>query len=810
MEPARPAHSLNLVRAARPGEPVRPGRSCAGAERAERERSAASLTPGGPQGREQRPSAGAGGVAARRQPRGLWPLGLAIGAGLLTGEPREPAADYVYLGRAVTASQRARQLRSVGAPPAQWTRDTFDDSAWAAVPVATQPPLPLPSWAASAGALWQTPAPPSAAPTPPAEPVLIFADDIAPSAAPPPAAPPTESAPKPAPPPPASAKPLPKPESGAATPPPPPPLSPGFATLGAFIVGAAAAAVAPLGPALVAVGVPVNGGGPGMAPDAPIFPSCSGALYTRRHFDLGAEAKQLSGLTLRIKYTDSFAAYLNGVEVARRRLVDAAQTVATTLAQDRGPVEPESFYLQIAPGQLRERDNLLAVEVHAKSVDRCAKADLELLGTTGPRVVRGPYIERLADGALDLTLETDQPAMVELRYGKGDVRSERDRRLAMSTLPQTSHRGRITGLRPGRVYHYQAALIGPGEARSELPLQVVHTPPPPGRPLRVVLYGDSRSGHAIHAQLVQAILDEDPDFVLNTGDLVERGTEEGDWDRFFSVAGPLIARVPVYLAAGNHEYARRRQGALRLFSLFSTMFPVQAPVRTPPLPSPRASLRPAPAAPVFAPHLLAETAVTEPLPALVPEVPSPLPAAPPKEPTLPGEPGEGLRGFYSLDVSGVHLVSIDSNQIHRREQLHWLATDLQAAQERRVRATLAWMHDGPFSMGYHGGNATAARELVPLLERYHVSLLVSGHDHDYERGRRGTLNYVVTGGGGAELRPLRCGIPGKRRCKNPPLAFFNEHHYVRLDVLPGALQLCPRRLDGSPLEECLTLRLPPH
>lgn len=782
MEPARPAHSLNLVRAAHPGEPVRPART---------------------QGRP------AGPVAPRR-PRSLLPLGLTIGAGLITLETREPAADYVYLGRAVTASQRARQLRSVGAPPAQWTRDTFDDAAWTPAPVTTQPLSPLPSWAASAGALWQTPAPPSVTATPPAEPVLIFADDIAPSAAPPTAAPPAESAPKPAPTQPPPVKPLPKPESGPASPPTPPPLSPGFATLGAFIVGAAAAAVAPLGPALVAVGVPVNGGGPGMAPDAPIFPSCSGALYTRRHFDLGAEAKQLSGLTLRIKYTDSFAAYLNGIEVARRRIVDAAQTVATTLAQDRGPVEPESFYLQVAPGQLRERDNILAVEVHAKSVDRCAKADLELLGTTGPRVVRGPYIERLADGALDLTLETDQPAMIELRYGKGEVRSERDRRLVMSTLPQTAHRGRITGLRPGRVYHYQAALIGPGETRSELPIQVVHTPPPPGRPLRVVLYGDSRSGHAIHAQLVQAILDEDPDFVLNTGDLVERGTEEGDWDRFFSVAGPLIARVPVYLAAGNHEYARRRQGALRLFSLFSTMFPVQAPVRTPPPPSPRASLRPPPAA-AFAPHLLAETAVTQPLPALVPEAASPLPATPPKEPTLPAEPpGEGLRGFYSLDVSGVHLVSIDSNQLHRREQLHWLAADLQAAEARRVRATLAWMHDGPFSMGYHGGNATAARELVPLLERYHVSLLVSGHDHDYERGRRGTLNYVVTGGGGAELRPLRCGIPGKRRCKNPPLAFFNEHHYVRLDVLPGALQLCPRRLDGSPLEECLTLRLPPH
>lgn len=717
-------------------------------------------------------------------------------------ETREPAADYVYLGRAVTASQRARQLRSVGAPPAEWTRDTFDDAAWVPIPVTTQPLPPLPPKAASAGALWQTPAPGSPTPAPPVEPVLIFADDITP----PPAAALAESSPKPA-----VAKPAAKPEPGQ--PPPVSPLSPGFGTLGRFIVGAAAAAVAPLGPALFAVGVPVNGGGPGMAPDAPIFPVCSGALYTRRHFDLDAESKQLSGLTLRIKYTDAFAAYLNGVEVARRRIPDAAQTVATTLALDRGPVEPESFYLPVTPGLLRERDNILAVEVHARSIDRCAKADLELLGASGPKVVRGPYIERLADGALDLTLETDLPAVVELRYGKGDVRSENDRRLVMSTLPQTTHRGRIAGLRPGRVYHYQAAVSGPGESRSELPVQVVHTPPPPGRPLRVVLYGDSRSGHAVHTQLVQAILAEDPDLVLSTGDVVERGTEEGDWDRFFSVAGPLIARVPLYLAPGNHEYARRRQGAQRLFSLFATMFPLQNPSRPPLLPSPRSSLHPkAPAAAALAPYLLADAASSEPLPALVPEpAGAPLPLSPPvKEPAASAEAGEGLRGFYSLDISGVHLIAIDSNQLHRREQLSWLAADLQAAEARRARATVAWMHDGPFSMGYHGGNATAARELVPLLERYRVSLLVSGHDHDYERGRRGTLNYVVTGGGGAELRPLRCGIPGKRRCRNQPLAFHNEHHYVRLDVLPGALQLCPRRLDGSPLEECLTLRLPPR
>ena len=119
---------------------------------------------------------------------------------------------------------------------------------------------------------------------------------------------------------------------------------------------------------------------------------------------------------------------------------------------------------------------------------------------------------------------------------------------------------------------------------------------------------------------------------------------------------------------------------------------------------------------------------------------------------------------------------------------------------------VVWMHDGPYSMGWHGDNASLVRDYVPVLERYHVSVLFSGHDHNYERGRRGQLNYVVTGGGGAELRPLRCGVPGKKKCKYIPAAFFNEHHYVTVDVLPRALRLCAKRPDGSPLEPCQILK----
>ena len=74
------------------------------------------------------------------------------------------------------------------------------------------------------------------------------------------------------------------------------------------------------------------------------------------------------------------------------------------------------------------------------------------------------------------------------------------------------------------------------------------------------------------------------------------------------------------------------------------------------------------------------------------------------------------------------------------------------------------------------------------------------------RGQRQGLDYIVTGGGGAELRPLKCD-PRRRRCKNQPQYFANEHHYLRLEVLPTVLRVCPRRPDGTALEECQVLRL---
>lgn len=684
-------------------------------------------------------------------------------SGISLGPTRAAAAEFILMNRGVALGDRARQLLAgawlavtsvsgprLAAPPPNWMKPDFDDSGWTPMTVSPPPsshPTPTP------GTLWVTPSPghstpPAASPT--------GAQALSPTAVPVPA----------------TTMPGAVPRSAAHT------TDGGliFSDDGTVDGGTARDA-----------GVPHDGsvatdGGVRDAGAVPMPPPCAGTLYVRRFFSVGAAAlgrlsSSPSMLDLRIRYSDGFVAYLNGVELLRRRLPEAVPVEPNTLAVDRGTVEPETHHLQIPPGLLLPEGNLLAIEIHPRAAERCPRAEFELIGADGPRIVRGPFIERLLDGALDLTVETDTPTHIEVVYGKGEERRGRDKRMASATdaagqtqPPQTVHRVHITGLRPGNTYHYQVSIVPTtaGATRLELPVIPIHTPPTAVRPLRFVVYGDSRSGHAIHAQVVQAILDEDPDLVLSIGDLVERGTEDSDWDRFFAVATPLLQRVPFFMAPGNHEYARRGQGAVNLFKIWNRHFPPQT--------VPGGSNTP----------------------------PSHVMATP--RPPVAGEPEAGPRGFYSFDIAGVHFVALDSNQLRNGEQLRWLEADLERIRPKRPRALIVFMHDGPYSTGWHGDNSTLIRDYVPVLERNRVNMVFSGHDHDYERGHRGRLDYIVTGGGGAELRPLKCGVPGKKRCKHPPLAFYNEHNYVSVEVLPGALRICPKRPDASELEPCQLIK----
>ena len=96
--------------------------------------------------------------------------------------------------------------------------------------------------------------------------------------------------------------------------------------------------------------------------------------------------------------------------------------------------------------------------------------------------------------------------------------------------------------------------------------------------------------------------------------------------------------------------------------------------------------------------------------------------------------------FYYLDSSVPGLLGSESP-----EQLQWLDDEL-------ARSANQWnvvvLHHPPFSSGRHGSTPAAQQQLVPILARRRVDLVLSGHDHHYERTHPiDGVTYVVSGGG---------------------------------------------------------------
>jgi hypothetical protein len=469
-------------------------------------------------------------------------------------------------------------------------------------------------------------------------------------------------------------------------------------------------------------------------------PACTG-LHLRRHFDVGPELDHLAALTLRVRYQDGFVAYLNGREVARRRLVTGA-----ALASETHGIERESFSIAVTPGLLRSAGNVLAVLVLPARPGRRIQVDLALEGADGPRVVRGPYLQRVGATEGWMVVETDLETTVDLEWQTPAPRGARPR--SLSSPRQTRHVLHLTHLAAATTYHYRLVARaaagpgpGPGEGKEPPPVEMegdFHTPPSGAQPLRFAVFGDVRSGHEVHAAIVRALVAEDPDLALVTGDLVERGTDEAQWERFFEIAAPLLRQVAIYPAVGNHEYERGGRGLEQFLSLF---------------------LRPQPAS------------------------------------------------WWSFDVAGLHFVLLDSEAYKNPAQRDWLEADLQEARQRKVRGIFVVAHDGPYSSALHGDNQEAIKSYAPLYQKYGVSMAFSGHDHDYERLRVGGVDYVVSGGGGAELRKPRCGVPGRRPCGARSRVFMNEHHYIMVEVRRDRFRLCPKRADGTLLEPCPTFPL---
>jgi acid phosphatase type 7 len=132
--------------------------------------------------------------------------------------------------------------------------------------------------------------------------------------------------------------------------------------------------------------------------------------------------------------------------------------------------------------------------------------------------------------------------------------------------------------------------------------------------------------------------------------------------------------------------------------------------------------------------------------------------------------GDPEEGYYSYDLGRWHIVALNSNCEEvpggceaSSAQVRWLKADLAANEDKSC--TLAYMHHPRFSSGEKHGSTHYVKPLWDALYKAEADVVLSGHEHNYERfalqnpkGKAdpegGIRQFVVGTGGGKGTYPI--------------------------------------------------------
>jgi hypothetical protein len=160
-----------------------------------------------------------------------------------------------------------------------------------------------------------------------------------------------------------------------------------------------------------------------------------------------------------------------------------------------------------------------------------------------------------------------------------------------------------------------------------------------------------------------------------------------------------------------------------------------------------------------------------------------------------GRAGDRGKGYYSFDLGTWHLIALNSNCASvggcgaGSPQEQWLRADLAAHSNT---CTLAYWHHPRFSSGTKHGSFAAAQPLWQALYERGAEIVVSGHEHNYERFApqtpagaadpvRGIRGFVVGTGGGSHYA-------GHRAIANSQVFEGTTFGVLRLTLRPASYE----------------------
>lgn len=260
----------------------------------------------------------------------------------------------------------------------------------------------------------------------------------------------------------------------------------------------------------------------------------------------------------------------------------------------------------------------------------------------------------------------------------------------------------IIGLNPSQQYVYR---VGGDSIWSEW--NHFTTAKTGSEPFQFIWFGDiqhdvKKFGSRILREAYQN--SRDAEFLLFTGDVVDRAEFDYQWEEFFAAAGFIPSVIPSVFTAGNHEYAD------------TTVNGEETEVLVP----------------LWQAHI--------------------------------NQPETNIKGIaetvFYLDYQGVRFVVLNGNE-KLEEQANWLDKILA---ENQNKWTIICVHQPLYSMSKGRDQQNTRNAFLPLFDKYAVDLVLQGHDHVYARtakmkngkivghNEKGTV-YVTSNSGSDEYTP---------------------------------------------------------
>ncbi len=410
--------------------------------------------------------------------------------------------------------------------------------------------------------------------------------------------------------------------------------------------------------------------------------------YFRHTFEI-QDLSDYANFLVKLIRDDGAFIYVNGEEVMRSNFRTDTYTFDDVAESSVPSAVEEIIFQEIIPTSFFQNGtNVIAVEIHQSSPSsNDLSFDFELIGLdTVPALYREPYLQLATPTSIVIKWATDVPTKSRVKYGNAPGSLIEIVDLSDLTM---NHEVTVDNLQPDTKYYYSIGTDTQELAGGE-ESYFFNTNPQAGtaNPTRIWVIGDSGRATQKQKDVRDSYLnytgEEKADLWLMLGDNAYYHGRDAEYHvgLFKNMYESILRNTVLWPIAGNHDYYSGADAAAQTGVYYEN----------------------------FA-----------------------LPAN--------GEAGgvpSGTEAYYSFDYGNIHFIGLDSYDTDRdsaEAMGQWLKEDLE---HTTADWLIAYWHYPPYTKGNHDSDESTKciemrENFNPILERYGVDLVLSGHSHVYER-----------------------------------------------------------------------------